>query len=191
MWFLSILLFSAPVLAGPGFDGVGDRGAVPRFDRPPHEARMVEEVLAREDEILAAVAEHDPAMHARLVELKKLDHRAYVVTLVRVARRAERLRGDPRARERFEEIRTLEGEIRELARDFRQLPEEQQAARRAQMEALAPELFELKQAERRASLSELQRRIEGLSEEIEQREAQRETLIEDYLDQLTKERVGL
>ncbi len=41
------------------------------------------------------------------------------------------------------------------------------------------------------SLSELQWRIEGLSEEIEQREDQRETLIEDYLDQLTKERVGL
>ena len=36
MWFFVGLCCSISAYAGPGFDGVGDRGPMPRFERGPH-----------------------------------------------------------------------------------------------------------------------------------------------------------
>ena len=141
--------------------------------------------------ILATVEAHDPAMFRRLQQLKEIDQQAYVVTLVRVARRAERLRQDPDARARFELIRELEGAIRAMAEGYRDLSSADQAQRRADMEAAALRLFDAKQAERRAQLAELERKIEELREEIGERDADRDDRIDDYVDQLLKLKVDL
>ncbi|MFT4624693.1 MAG: hypothetical protein ACI8PZ_003352 [Myxococcota bacterium] len=186
-----LLFLSGLAVAGPGFDGVGDRGSPPRFERAPHELRMVDEVLAREAEILAIVEQNDPAMFRRLQELKAMDQQAYVVTLVRVARRAERIQRDPQARARFEMIRDLESTLRAMAEEYGTLEPSKQAAHRSTMEAAALRLFDAKQAERRAQLAELEEKMRELGDEIQERDQRRDDLIDDYLDQLLKLRVDL
>ena len=177
--------------AGPGFDGVGDRGRAPRFEKPPHEQRMVDDVLSREAEILATVEQSDPAMFQRLTQLKAADSRAYLVTLVRVARRVDRMNSDPDARARFEQIQELETKIRTLADAYEQGDAADQTRLREEMEAVALALFDAKQAERRAQLAEFERKMESLRDEIRQRDEQRDDLIDAYVDQLVGRRVDL
>ena len=186
-----LMLLASLAWAGPGFDGVGDQGRPPKFERPPHELKVVGEVLAREAEILALVEASDPAMFSRLQELKAMDQQAYVVTLVRVSRRVERMRKDPEAQERFETIRRLEDELRTMADAYGAMSSADQATHRAQMEATALALFDAKQAERRAQLADLEKKMGDLRDEIQERDAQRDDLIDDYLDQLLKLKVDL
>ncbi len=177
--------------AGPGFDGVGDQGRAPRFEKPPHEQRMVDEVLAREAEILASVEQSDPAMYQRLQRLKEADSQAYVVTLVRVARRVDRMNSNPESRARFQQIQELEARLKALAEAHGQAGSPEQARLRREMSTIALQLFDAKQAERRAQLSELEAKMQKLRDEIQERDAQRDALIEAYVDQLVGTRVDL
>jgi len=158
---------------------------------PPPPPHVVAEVMSREAEILAGIAESDPDQHARLLQLKERDHQRYVMHLVRVARNVDRGRRDPAAAERMRAIEASTRELNELARGFDALSTQEQKARRAEMETKAAELFELKQEERRARVEEMRARIDGLSSEIDQREKDRDDIVEEYVDQLVTQPVDL
>ena len=93
--------------------------------------------------------------------------------------------------ERFETIRRLEDELRTMADAYGAMSSADQATHRAQMEATALALFDAKQAERRAQLADLEKKMGDLRDEIQERDAQRDDLIDDYLDQLLKLKVDL
>ena len=187
------LCCSVTAYAGPGFDGVGDRGPMPRFERTtngPSDA-MIRDVRAREQAILDMLAEHDPAMLERLQRLKERDPHAYTAQLVHVARRVERLRQNPEARARFEEIRNLERQVREQADGLAGLSGQEREAALASITDLVAQLFEAKQAERRMKMSELRTRMEELEQDIEERDTHRDARIQEYVGQLTEKRVEL
>ena len=193
MWCFVGLCCSVSAYAGPGFDGVGDRGPMPRFERGPHAGSepMVRDVQAREEAILEMLQEHDPSMYERLQRLKERDPHAYTAQLVSVARRMERLRQNPEARARFEEIRNLERQIRTQADEISGLSGTEREAAVVLVTELVEHLFEAKQAERRFQLTELRARIERLEKEIAERDTERDMRTRQYIDQLTVEKVEL
>ena len=193
MWLFVGLCCSVSAYAGPGFDGVGDRGPMPRFERGPRPGSepMIQDVQEREQAILEMLQEHDPSMYQRLQRLKERDPHAYIAQLVSVARRMERLRQNPEARERFEEIRNLARQIRIQVDEMSGLSGAERDGAVALVTELVQQLFEAKQAERRVQLTELRTRIERLEQEIEERDTERDERTRQYIDQLTAEKVEL
>jgi hypothetical protein len=157
---------------------------------PPPEA-AVAQLMSREDELMTVIHNHDPQEHARMLRLREVDRGAYAAALFRVARVLERAAEDPAAAARWQAIREREEELRRLGRSYLALPADRRPELRARMEALAGELLELKQTERRARLEELRGRLDALNREIEAREAAREQLVREYVEQLLQERVDL
>jgi replicative DNA helicase len=155
---------------------------------PPH---VIDNIRAREAEILAWVERNDPDSFRRLNRLKHEDPRGYLGQLVRTARLMERAEDDPEVVARHKKIRKLERQFRELVVEHKALDAKEQKARVAELEALAGELFELRQAERRAQLEELEVRIEELGQEIEERDEDRRRIIEAFVAQQTRGEVEL
>lgn len=81
--------------------------------------------------------------------------------------------------------------MRTTAEGFDALPASEQKVRRKELERLAGELMDLKQAERRDRLEELRARLTELEAEIDQREKDRARIVEEYVDQLVRGEVDL
>lgn len=191
-WLVSAPASGSPPTSTPASTSVPAPSAPGPFVGPPApgglDSEVVAAILAREDELLDVVERTDPIQYARLTRLRDLDRAAYVAALFRVARTVERARDDPDSVERWRVIREREEQVRALAVGFAALSAEDQGARRAQMTALARELLELKQVERRVRLEELRARLEQLEQEISAREAARSRIVDEYVDRMLRDR---
>lgn len=186
---LFLMLFATTsALAGP--PGLAPRAEPPpRGPRPPMEAMLPPPPrlsAAEEAEVLALLEAQDPARLAELRALQATDEPRYAAEIARAARMIERLRGDPAQAKRALEMRDLHRELRERAKGLAALDEKAAQAERTALEALAGQLFELKQADRRERLQELRARIEELEAEIDQREADRTQIIDAVLRDLAE-----
>ncbi len=186
-------MLAAMASAQSGFTGVGgpDRAPGLRPQAEDDDVGNVAELLRRQDELLEAVGRYDPGLRDRLLGLRQTDRPAYVAALVRIARHLQRARRDPAFRARVQRMRELTSQMESLARGFPDVPERERAARRAQLEALAGELMDLKQADRRERLAALRAKLAGLQAEIERRDQDRDQIIEDFVDQLLQPPVDL
>jgi len=158
---------------------------------PPDRADQLQEVLAHRDELMQLLAEHDPDKHRRMERLERTDPTAFALGLVRLARQVERLRNDPDALQRFQELQAEERRVRALADGYHELSGADQKRRRAELEAAAERIMVLKQAERRAAVEELRAKIEELEADIDAREKSKGQLVDAFVDQLLMERVDL
>jgi len=182
---LFVCLLAAPAVAGPpGLAPPGDRRGPP----PPE---LIEEVRERELEILAVVKENDPGRYELLMEAKVSDEKGYWRQMVHVARMVERFHGDPEFASRSLDMRDLQKQIKALVRRWKEADPAGQSEIRKEMVALTNELFELKQAERRQRLTELQDKIRQLESDIDDREHNKSAKIDEYLDSLIRDRVDL
>lgn len=172
-WLSTLLLCSSLAFAAPPPGAGGDRGGLTQA-----------EVAAMESEILEVVGEEAPERHAELKALKASDPEAYWRAMRRLGKVYTRHANDPETLQRQIRIRDLDLQLREKAKGFEALSPAEQKARRAEMEVTAGELFELKQAHRKTQLEHLQERITTLEEEIGDREARKEEIIDDFLDML-------
>jgi Tfp pilus assembly protein FimV len=149
------------------------------------------EVLDHRDELMELLEEHDPQQHQRMVRLEQLDPQAFALALVRVGKQVERLKADPAAQDRFRQLKEEEARVRALASGYAELSGADQKRRRAELEAAAERIMELKQAERRARVEELRRHIAEIEADIEARDADKKRLVDAFVDQLLTERVDL
>jgi len=152
---------------------------------------MMRDVRDREQAILDMLAEHDPATLERLQRLKERDPHAYTAQLVNVARRLERLRQNPEAAARFEEVRNLERQVRAQSEALEGLSGQEREAALTSITDLVEQLFDAKQSERRMKMSELRTRMEELEQDIAERDTHRDARIQEYVGQLTEKRVEL
>jgi len=184
---ISLLLSLALAQPSPPTPPGGWNG--PQPPRPPMESLM--QVLEHRDELMQLVAEHDPQQHQRLVRLEQHDPQAFALALVRVAKQVERMRADPEALERFHALQEETARVKLLASGYAELSGAEQKRRRAEIEASATRIMEIKQAERRAHVDELRAKIEEIEADIEEREAHAKRLVDAFVDQLLTERVDL
>ncbi len=141
------------------------------------------EAESRETELLARVAERDPALHDRLMALKTTDPSAYLAQLARLTKISERYHDDPAFAARVDQITSLEEQVRDLAVQWAAAAPGARPGIRAQMAAASSEVFELKQAERRKRIVEYQERLDRLEAEVSEIEAKRAEVIERWVNQ--------
>lgn len=157
-------------------------------EAPPH---VIDAIREQEAEILAWVEEHDPDSYRRLSRLKQVDPRGYLGQLVRVSRIMDRSDQDPDVVQRHKQMRKLERQIGELTADYADLDSKEQKARKDEVRDAVAELFELRQQERRSQLEAITLAMEALRAEIEEREADRKRIIEEFVEDQLREQVDL
>lgn len=143
-------------------------------------------ILAQEAELLAIVSRDDPLTYRRLIRLRDTDRAAYIAGLYRVATMLDRMARDPALAERWRLISQKQAELEALAVGFASLSPAEQAARRTRLLAVARELFELRQEDRRQRIEDLTVRLQEIQRELSEREDQRDALIEQYVDSLVR-----
>lgn len=153
----------------------------PTVDIGPNERELDEATLLR------AVERIDPDQHRRLQRLRDRDPELYQTMLRRIRSRLERRASDPEALERGVAIRKLNGELRRLRNEYRTASGNRRVAIRATMVDRGLALFELRQAERRARLRDLRTKLDNLQSEVDQREANKDELVDEYVDGLLAE----
>lgn len=154
--------------------------------QPLPDGEIVSGLLAHEGELLQAVETNDPQHYQRLMVLRESDRGSYLAALYKVSKLVERARSDPAFAERLQQIQVREDQLRAMAAGFAARSAAEQGVLRAQMVALASELMDLKQAERRSRLEELRSRLDALQREIEQREKDRDAIVGEYVDRLVR-----
>ncbi len=145
---------------------------------------VIDNVMAHEQQLLDIVARESPDQHTKLLRLRDVRREEYVFALIRVAKAVQRAKSDPAFAERARAIREHEHLLQTLAEGFEALDKGEQRARRVDLERVAGELMDLKQAERRARLAELRQRMAEFELEIGDRDSDREGIIESYVDGL-------
>ncbi len=175
--------FPIVALAGPGGPSDVPEQAILRPDDS-----FGEEPPLDEGRLLEAVRQIDPVQHRRLARLAERDPAAYQALLRRIERRLARVARDPEALARVVEIRRINQELSSLRDRYLAASGDEQVAIRAQMVTKALSLMELKQAERRARLREMQERLDKLQQEVDRREASKDRLVDEYVDSLLRPR---
>jgi Tfp pilus assembly protein FimV len=140
---------------------------------------------------MAMLERHDPRKHARMERLETTDPQAFALGLLRVAKTFQRLQADPEAASRFQAMHEETERLEVLAAGFADLSGADQKRRRAELEASARRLMELKQAERRARVEELRSKIAELEADIEAREKEADQLVDAFVEQLLQSPVDL
>jgi len=148
-------------------------------DDVPTSPTMLEKLRAMEPKLLAHLAEHAPDKHAQLMRLQRLDRRAYYKALARVAHAAQEMREDPEMialRDRLEDLRARHPDGAD------DLPKAEQKAVRAELQTIAEQLFDLKQAKRREKIAHLREALEHLEAEVAERDKDRKARIEGFVE---------
>lgn len=171
-----LLLLSLAVAAPPP--------APPAAPPPPSAPASPQESAAeREAKLLAVVQKRAPERYTELVALRAKDPVTYVFALQAAARDARAdggEGGDPDASVSIPDdprIAEIQARVDLLASDFATQPATVQDARRKEVLALSAELFDLRQAQRRARVAQIEERLTRLEAQIADREARREDLI--------------
>lgn len=171
--FVLTLLLSSPAWAVP-------TGAPPDLER-------IEAVRAREAELMERVRAFDLRRYEELVALKVSDPRSYLRALVRVAAMVDGPSEPP-------ELAPLRDALTALAQanpNPSQLGAAEQRALIDEVRRLAGSVFEVKQAERRRRITELQATLASLEADVERRDRDRDALIERFIEQFMLGRIDL
>lgn len=156
--------------------------AAPPPPPPPPDAPSLSDVQAREADLLRRVAAFDAERHAELLRLKREQPDAYWRALGRVAAFSDRLgRHEPSPEEvalhgRLEAVRARHGD------NLLALPAKEQAAVRAELTAIATDIFAARQAERRRRIDELQQALAHLQADVARRDTDRDALLQQFVD---------
>lgn len=183
---LALLMnLSGPAHAAPPEPGVPPMmGERPMDGRGGHDKARLRE---REERMLERIQQEDPARHAELIELRQSDPQRYRMTMQRIGKMTRGLGDDPDAGPRMAEMATLMESVRGLSEGFADLPPRDQKARRAEMYALAAQLFVLRQEVRRAKLEHLRQKLQDMEAEIGERDRRQGEIIDGYLDELLEQ----
>jgi len=176
-------------------DTAADRGD---RDRGHWRDRMRPQPLSDEDaeEALSIIAELKPEAAERLRALRAEDPRRFAGELRgRFPRLGYLLRlkqADPAMYELRVSDMKLAGQSMRLAQAWRTADAAGEADKaddlREQLAAVAADHFAVRQEIRAAELRKLEERLEALRDELEQRQADRDTIIEDHIERLLRER---
>lgn len=168
---------------------VGVAVADPVADAPPGEAERRASPVRRPgvdpravDRWLAWVRERRPAEYERLTRLRAERPAEFEAEAARRLGEWARVAGDregagpgPAGEQRMQQYTAR---IESLARAYREASAEQRSLLRQELQQLVTIAFDLQEAERRERLGRLEREVQRLKRELEQRRAAREQMIE-------------
>ncbi len=155
---------------------VGNRGPM-RFIPPRIEERLISEV----DKVSPYLAE-------KLRDLKKNRPRLYRIVLGKLARGYrwyQRLKHDPKGKKFADELWKLSLKERELALKYKESESEKVKKQIAkEIKKISEKLFDLRQEAREIAVKQLEEKLKTIKEELKEREAHREEIIQQHIDQI-------
>jgi HD-GYP domain-containing protein (c-di-GMP phosphodiesterase class II) len=148
---------------------------------PPPDARDLMEI----------VREKYPERFERLKHLRAEDPEAFRKALRRIRERMGTGPGHEQSesKEDKEAMRGLLDKFKATLEDFQEANADDRADLRSNLVELAGEIFDAKQAHREARLEKMRSRLGDLEQEIAERTDQRETLIEQFVEEKTTARL--
>jgi hypothetical protein len=182
------------VVAGTALAGTPRRGADPFAvggpegpppvgadgPRGPHGKEFAE----KEAQILERLKAEDPERYEQLIGIKADYPEVYPMVLRKFAHRSEPKEKDPETAAKVERLHEIKRELREMARDFDALSAKEQKARRAEMEDLAHEAFDLHGEVHRARIAGMKAQLAEHERELADREKKRDEIVSEHLDRL-------
>jgi len=140
-------------------------------------------------ELIEKVRERYPEKYERLMKLRKEDPEAFRHAMRSLHHKMmfEDDAKDPAVRERKDHIRDLMEQFKEALEDYRDAGERKQDKIREELETLANEIFDAKQEFRRNRLKRVQEKVQVLKAEIAERDAQKDELIQDFIQEKTEQ----
>ena len=146
----------------------------------PHADRLAE----REAEVLEWIAEKDSERHDKLVRLEARDPERYRQAIKRAGRMMRIDEFDPKALERRERMREIRSELTELGTDFDEQDKREQTSRRAAIEALAEEGFELRLAAAEMRVEMQEAKLTEAREKLAEARSERDERIEEHVQKV-------
>lgn len=137
----------------------------------------------RETEILDWVEERFPEKHDAMLRARSEDPPRYFKMLRRAGMLMESSDDDPKSGARVQRMSELDDKIRALTDGYAALKPAEQQKRRAEIRKLAEEMFDLRQELRRDKLKRLEQRLEDARKDVADRDAKKQQLIDEYLDE--------
>jgi hypothetical protein len=154
--------------------------------------QMPDEFLAhwgdRVEEALDFVAAEDPELAQALVELRVHDPDAFMREIFHVMferTELERLSGADQQRFlRTLRERELDRRSHRLAREWHEASQDESERLKTELRALLEELFDVREVHRADQIAELERELERLRTTLEERQADRDAIVEGRLKEL-------
>lgn len=187
IFLLGLLALAAPTV------GVSAPGDGPRMGRPgAHGPRMErrgerrEQRDVREQRFLEALSLTRPELHTKVMEIRT-DRPLMYRQLLRQAGQDLRIRTqDPNAWGRVEKMIELTHALKGHLDAWEAANERERRKLRVTIEADIAELFEVRQAHRRAQLALLEQRMERLRGDIAERDTQKDAIVSEFTDRMLR-----
>ena len=177
----SMLSTSAVDLATAAPGGPGARPSVDNRQRAMDRKDKLERV---ESKILDHVQRVDSERYETLIFLKTNRPRAYRHLMIQSGKMLKFKDRDRDIEGRFFKAIDLTAEMGELADGYHGLSPAQQAKRRAKMESVASQMFELKQDAQRARLAAMEARLSKIRQSIADKDAAKEDVVDNMVDRI-------
>jgi len=134
--------------------------------------------------VLEKVKTLDSERYDVLIGLKTNRPRAYRHLMMRSGKALRMADKDPGIAQRFLRAIDLTAEMGNLADGFDTLSPAQQSRRRAKMNDVAAEMFDLKQEGQRARLAAMEARLEKARKELEAKQAAKDKIVQDMVHRI-------
>jgi len=167
----------------------------------PHGERGQKDPHAEQDRrrqmrsVLGEIKEKYPKKFHYLMQLREEDPMAFRQAMGEILRQKKMGhfgKEDPEIKAEKERFKELKEDLRSALEDHRSAPDSDKAKHRAELLEMAEEIFEAKQKLRRMRVKKIREDLKSLEAEIAERDANREQLIEDFVEQkLGEELKGL
>ncbi|MCO4744223.1 MAG: hypothetical protein KC912_05505 [Proteobacteria bacterium] len=143
-----------------------------------------ERAQEREAEVLEWVAEQDATKHAKLMRLESADPERYRMALRRAGKMMHLMEVDPTAMDRRARMKEVRSELQDLSGDFDELSKRDQKERRADVEALVEEGYELRLESAEAQIALQEARLAKARERLEEARSERDERVEKHVQKV-------
>ena len=155
--------------------------ANPPHTKGPHPNRA--ERAQHDAEMLEMIKERHPEKYEHLMQLQQDDPEAFRNAMHKVRRYMKGAKGKGLSPEEREAMMTLHEDFKDALQEYRSAPKSKQKELYTELTELAEEIFDAKQKHRKARLKKIREHVTELEAEIEERDASRDELIKEFLDQ--------
>ena len=153
---------------------------------------IIERLKANESALLERVRTMAPDRHQELMVLQDTDQRAYFRALLKVARHLKAREGRGQSSPEHAALRRQLADIRaEYPDGIDDLPRKERNDVRAEIEGIASQIFDLKQAERRERIQQLRAALTEPEADVTLRDAERNKRIDDFIEDFLRGPVDL
>ena len=160
--------------------------ANPYGERGPRDAHAEQDRRRQVRTVLAEIKEKYPKKFQYLMQLKEddpMEFRKAMGEILRQKKMGQLGKEDPEIKAEKDRFKELKEDFRSALEDHQNASDSDKAKHRAELVEMAEEIFEAKQRLRRMRVKKIREDLKSLEDEITERDANRDELIEEFVAQ--------